>query len=297
MRTDIIAQLSARLAAMQKERLENATAMTNNMKELAARECESANRVEGVVGVLCSMVTQLRDHMTQSEERVEKRLTEMVNRVTHLEECFSRAVTRVDSNFKICERMDAKLEDKVSGLSLFSSDPVIVTNLSNGFTTLRQWTGKNRATIVFDTDKDGWDHGQFIDALKQPSNAVIGITEDGDVFGAFVSVAINETDQELPDEGQFVFSLFSHGRCKVPRRWGLRKDRKWPGKEVKIYDPTDSAFIGFGSDGHFWFGNGPNESDVFYPSRSFEGIGDNVLTGEDGWAHFTTVRLLVVRLW
>lgn len=167
--------------------------------------------------------------------------------------------------------------------------------MSEEIETLKAWTGKDNATLVFDTDKDGWDHGKFIDVLKTPSHAVIGITNEGDIFGGYVSVHLTETDKWFRDDGQFVFSFFSHGRCDVPQRWVLRKNRPYAGSEVKIYDPTDSWFIYFGSDGGFRFGDCPDWSWVDCPSKSFEGLDDEVPTGRK-LAPFTTARLLVVRL-
>ena len=108
-------------------------------------------------------------------------------------------------------------------------------------------------------------------------------------------MAINETGMYLPDDGQFAFSFFSHGRCMVPQRWGLRKDRWLAGDEVKIHNTTDSRFIDLGSFGFFTFAKGSFESSVDSPRKSFEGIDDKVLTGKN-FSCFTTARLLVVRL-
>ena len=111
----------------------------------------------------------------------------------------------------------------------------------------------------------------------------------------FVSVAINKTDKKLPDNGQFVFSFFSHGRCFVPQMWGLRKDRQDAGDEVPVFNATDSTSVFVGFVGHFIFGSGRNESRVGCVSLSFEGLDDDTLTGKRS-SHFTTARLLVVRL-
>ena len=126
---------------------------------------------------------------------------------------------------------------------------------------------------------------------------MIGITDKGDVFGAYISVAVKETVgnyKDIRDDGQFAFSFFSHGRCDVPQRWGLRNDKQ-NSIEIIISDPTDSEFLWFGVCVGFDFSNGPMKSTVLSPGESFEGLGDSVLTGDSG-EHFTTVRLLVVRL-
>ena len=162
---------------------------------------------------------------------------------------------------------------------------------------LKAWTGKSNSTLVFDTDTDGWDHGKFNDVLRAPSNAVIGITDEGDVFGGYVSVAINETDKWLPDDGQFAFSFFSHGRCDVPQRWMMKKDREYAGEDVRIWPTGDNEFIRFGNSnsGCFSFNSQTNWSYIYNPSKWLNGLDDTVLTGKNkDW--FTTTRLLVVRL-
>ena len=61
----------------------------------------------------------------------------------------------------------------------------------------------------------------FNEVIGHPLHAIIGVTDKGDVFGGHLFVTVNETYKHLPDDGQFVFSLFSHGRCDVPQRWRL----------------------------------------------------------------------------
>ena len=160
---------------------------------------------------------------------------------------------------------------------------------------LTAWTARTSAALVFDTDTDGWDHRKFNDVLRRPSNAVVAFTEQGDVFGAFVSVAVTETNRVLPDGGQFAFSLDSRWRCGVPRRWVLRDDRKDAGRDVEIDNPASNVFVAFGSDGHIVFVKGRRTSYVGDPSGTYEGLGDDVLIGE-ARTHFTTARLVVVRL-
>ena len=101
--------------------------------------------------------------------------------------------------------------------------------MSEGLEALAAWTGKTKVMFVSDTDTDGWDKLKFINVLKKPSNAVIGITDKGDVFGGYVSVGINGSGT-FPDKGQFVFSFFANGRCMVPQRWVMKKDRENAGR-------------------------------------------------------------------
>ena len=125
-----------------------------------------------------------------------------------------------------------------------ASDDGAWGRLSEGLEALAAWTGKTKVMFVSDTDTDGWDKLKFINVHKKPSNAVIGITDKGDVFGGYVSVGINGSGT-FPDKGQFVFSFFANGRCVVPQRWVMKKDRENAGEDVYIW-PT--GFNGFGSE-------------------------------------------------
>ena len=80
-------------------------------------------------------------------------------------------------------------------------------------------TGKTKATFVFDHDPYGWELVKFIKGLQQPSLAVIGITDDGDVYSGDVSMRTMVTDEGFHRDGLFDFSFFSHGRCDVPKGW------------------------------------------------------------------------------
>ena len=55
---------------------------------------------------------------------------------------------------------------------------------------LKAWTGKARATIVFDNTVDDFTHdGLFANVKGKPNVAVVGFTTDGDVFaGSTVSL-------------------------------------------------------------------------------------------------------------
>ena len=181
------------------------------------------------------------------------------------------------------------------GNSTSSKDVVQPFDLSQGFDALKVWTGKTNATIVYDSSSCEWDHNKFNELLKTPSNAVIGITEDGDVFGGFVSVAIEKANHWLPDGSLFVFSLFCHWRCDVPQKWELLERRKNVTETVMIFDTTNSSFIRFGSFGFFFFGEGRNCSYIGRLDMCFEGSNSFAITGRED-ARFTTNRLLIIHL-
>ena len=146
-----------------------------------------------------------------------------------------------------------------------------IPNWDKGLQALKRWRGKRNATLVFDTDTDGWDHDKLNVIFKKPSNAVVAVTNEGDVFGAFVSVAINMVNEYFRDDDQFVFSFFLHGRCAVPQKWELTKNRVHTDLGVLVFPSSSRNNIFFRLLSGFGFVHGVNESVFGLVSFSFDG--------------------------
>ena len=167
---------------------------------------------------------------------------------------------------------------------------------------LREWTGKARATIVFDSTVDEFTNDGLFDKVKGKSDiAVIGFTTDGDVFGGFYSVAVTKQDKEIFDPNLFIFSFESHGRCKTPQRFVLKEGLKNACVEF-FKDDSSYGFVWFSvfCSAGFWLGNEKSKSYCKNLSDGFEGIEDTTLTGPNGdWfidpyhhcTHLVAVRL------
>ena len=166
---------------------------------------------------------------------------------------------------------------------------------------LKAWTGKERATIIYDSTVDEFtDDGLFNKVVGSENIAVIGFTTDGDVFGGFYSVAMTNQDF-LYDRNVFVFSFESHGRCETPHRFAVKRKLK-DEAFVGLYKNVRNGLVLFGVFGHclFYLGNEESNSYCRDLSQGFEGIQDTTLTGEssswdDGPFHHCT-RLVAVQL-
>ena len=166
---------------------------------------------------------------------------------------------------------------------------------------LKEWTGKETAELVYDTTTCDFSHNAFNVCFKSPNNAVIGVTEDGDIFGGFgVVVQINEY---TPNPNHFIFSLDSHCRCCVPQRWRIKPEKQ--ATSVMLFNDS-SDFIRFGAgdgEGRLYFISGQNQSFCCNLSESYDGVGDLWLYGKNhDWGHeqltgrVTLRRLFVLRL-
>ena len=187
------------------------------------------------------------------------------------------------------------------------SNPPTETNVEeptvqNPVNKLKEWTGKASATIIYDSTVDEFTaDGLFTKVKGKKYVALVGFTTDGDVFGAFYSVAVTEQSECYKDPTLFVFSFESRGRCTTPHRFALKK-----GLNEKVY----VVFWKFDSNGFVWFGvfdcgvvmfgNEGSNSRCKDMSDAFEGLENTTLTGKnfhfpDGPFHHCA-RLIAIHL-
>ena len=176
--------------------------------------------------------------------------------------------------------------------------------MAKGVNALKEWTGKARATIVFDSTVDEFTHNGFFNSVKgRPNIALVATTTDGDVFGGFYTVAVKEQDEDFTDPNMFVFSFESHGRCTTPQRFFVKgevKDEAF----VRFWMDDFNGFVEFGVfgiGGGFWLGDERSESYCWNMSYAFEGLENTTLTGNNNtyWRdppHHHCSRLIAIQL-
>ena len=170
-------------------------------------------------------------------------------------------------------------------------------------TALKEWTGKARATIVYDSKIDPFTHNGLFQVVKgKPNIAIVGFTTGGDVFGGFYSVAVTEQDKNFYDPTMFIFSFESHGRCETPQRFVLKEELKEKAN-VYFYKEHSYGVVWFGVYLCGWFLLGNERSDSFCCniSRAFDRLEDTTLTGQNNtdWTHppfHHCTRLVAVQL-
>ena len=163
---------------------------------------------------------------------------------------------------------------------------------------LKQWTGKARATIVYDSTVDEFtDDGLFNKAKGKRNIAIVGFTTDGDVFGGFYSVAGTGQDKFFHDPNMVIFSFESHGRCMTPQRFVVKDEWK-KSAHVRFYKNNSYGwFVKFdGGLGWFYLGNEMSRTLCVSLSHAFEDIEDTTLTGKRDYEKFTCCQLVAVQL-
>ena len=155
-----------------------------------------------------------------------------------------------------------------------------------GLDALKEWTGRSRLSVVYDSAVDGMTVCDMFQRVRGKRNvAVIGTTTAGDVFGGFYSVAMTREDV-IKDPNAFVFSFKSHGRCRVPQRFVVKNKRK-EGFAVALFeqDGVWTLAIGLGSFPIPVFGfvsSGIRPFCVCHKmSKTFEGIQETTLMGDE----------------
>ena len=219
-----------------------------------------------------------------------------------------QAETLVPSRFKLVEGeveclkqglkvLSDDVNQRLRKLQQFALDSVLDAAVSGYANTLKEWTGKATATIVYDSNICPFtDECLFMAVKGKPNVAVVATTADGDVFGGFFSVALTEQDKWFKDPNMFIFSFESHGRCKTPQRFVVKDG--WKEYACVFFSKNDSfgQFIWFsGGYGSLYLGNEKSDTYCRDMSNGFEGIERTTLTGKDR-ERFTCCRLVAIQL-
>ena len=173
-----------------------------------------------------------------------------------------------------------------------------LTVMESVIRSLKRWTGKASANIIYDSRVDPFTDQSLSDKVKGKSNiAVVAFTTEGDVFGGFYSVAVTEQGNNFADPNMFLFSFESHGRCAAPKRFTVKSERRG-GANVRFYNnDSDGWFVRFDS-GPGWLYLGDQRVGKYCDdlSKGFDGIANNTLTGNTYPARFACSRLVAIQL-
>ena len=174
--------------------------------------------------------------------------------------------------------------------------------MANCVNALKRWTGKAKATVIFDSTVDEFTDGCLFQKVRgKPNIAVVGFTSDGDVFGGFYSVAVTKQWKDFFDPTIFAFSFESRGRCMTPQRFVVKEVLK-EFAYVEFKKDSRNGFVEFGVGclGGFDLGNERSKAHCWDMSNAFEELKNTTLTGRNatwrkgGFHHCT--RFVAVQL-
>ena len=161
---------------------------------------------------------------------------------------------------------------------------------------LTQWTGKPEATVVFDSLVDALAVDTFAQAVTgTPDVALVAVTTDGDVLGAFFSGALTGPDVACPDASVFVFSFESHGRCMTPQRFVLKPSAVEHASVRLLPAPGVGVEFLFSERASLLLSDDQTPSTTSSLSEAFDGLEDETLVGANA-TPFRCSRLIGMHL-
>ena len=257
------------------------------------------------VGELCSAVkatNERLDGISSGVESVARAVADVAGAVQTLSGTTAavstdvrQVATKVDA---IGPVFDGRLQTAMAVQASF--DGKLQDTMARGVNALKEWTGKERATIVYDSAVDAYTDQELFDRVRGlPNVAVVGFTTDGDVFGGFASVPVTAQNTVFKDPSIFAFSFESRGRCATPQRFAAKGDAVG----VRVDKGNHNGwFVEFGVLGECGFSLGAVQSNTWAHdvSSAFDGIENLTLTGNNFTAkdpaYFHCTRLVALQL-
>ena len=232
---------------------------------------EKRGIAEAPVALRLKQVEEDVEELKRGSKALNDDVHERLGKLQHSETLVSSRLERVEGDVGCLKRdLKASTDDcneRLVKLQQYALDSIIETAGMRYASTLKEWTGKETASVIYDSKVDPFTHDGIFNAVKgKPNIAVVGFTTDGDVFGGFYSVSVTE-----------------HGRCATPQRFVVKAELK--DKAYVFFCKNNcNGFVQFGVSGVGWFylGNERSRSFCRYLSRSFDGLEDTTLTGKNG---------------
>ena len=191
------------------------------------------------------------------------------------------------------------IRDNTGKALLHTLEATLDSTVTRYANTLKQWTGKATASVVYDSYVCPFTDECLFQMVKdKPNVAIVATTTEGDVFGGFYNVAVTEQKEWFKDPNMFIFSFESNGRCERPQRFVLKEEN---GDKAHVYfnkNHSKGRFVTLAAFRTSFFCLGNENSYTFCQdmSKGFDGIADTTLTGNLYPAKFTCTRIVAIEL-
>ncbi|KAL7716764.1 TLDc domain-containing protein [Entamoeba marina] len=159
---------------------------------------------------------------------------------------------------------------------------------------LKSWCGKNRYTIIFDSDRDGGCNTCLFHKVFNKSNLYfISFDSDDNVFGGYVSTSVVKGDIQIHDSNSFIFSLMRNGAI-TNKKYSIKSSRS---RDAFTISSSLSClyFFGFDSADIFIDKIGLPKSRCCLNCFQYHNIKD-VLVNKNKPETFITERVLVLQM-
>ncbi|KAL7719161.1 TLDc domain-containing protein [Entamoeba marina] len=209
---------------------------TNDINSIVNKEKDNANK-------LILKLNRLVDEMIKKKDEIYNKNENLINQKIKEE----AAKRKLDYDSEKDDLLQMKF-DCYKPSTQFPNDKEM-QQLEESMSYLKEWSGKQNYSIIFDSNKDGdGSNGVLKNKVFNKQNLYfISFDDSNNVFGGYVAQQINKTGGFINDPNSFVFSLL---------RNGVEKNKHYliqPGKENEAFylSNAGSMLYVFGKSGKY----------------------------------------------
>ncbi|KAL7722809.1 TLDc domain-containing protein [Entamoeba marina] len=270
---------------------------TNNIAKYTTYFNELSEIVTNKRKEIDEMEKEMKQMKFTNTELVEK-IGKKKNSTNNFIDCVNRINQRIkDSKIAIYNKDMKELDNNHTERYTVENDYLNVeemNKITNSIDLLKQWSGKQDFTILFDSIKDGGDSTTTLhDKVFGKSNLYFIVFDDcSNIFGGYLPSEINMVDMYIPDKNAFIFSLYRIGSLSK-MKYLIGQDRIGKAFQLRSNDINHTLFY-FGLDINVYeIGFKGSFCDRYYYRTSLEHH-DLVV---DYFPHlFSTRRIVVIQM-
>ncbi|KAL7714384.1 TLDc domain-containing protein [Entamoeba marina] len=234
-----------------------------------------------------------------------EQLDEVINREIILNERIK--VTKNDLVDKIFERkqiiFNKEINDKKNTMhqkcdtieETYFKDKEIQENIIPSTNKLKEWSGKQNCSVIFDSkiDGDGGNNVLMNKVIDKKNLYFISFDYENNVFGGYVDTIINKTNSWIINPNSFTFSLMRNRKMKN-EQYKIKNDYKQDA--FQLYSNYDYLYA-FGNHSPDIFVTKIDNSNSYCGSNSYEHKDDQKPFRDNKYpTTFETKRILVIQM-
>ncbi|KAL7715577.1 TLDc domain-containing protein [Entamoeba marina] len=158
---------------------------------------------------------------------------------------------------------------------------------------LKQWSGKDQYTVIFDSDRDGdGSNNELPKIVKNKKNLYfISFDFNGNIYGGYVDSTINKIGSYITDSNAFVFSLLRNWKIKN-MKYSIQSDRE---KDAFLVWNDSSILYHFGGYGVIFISKVGQKRSYSNPSSTYL-FNDDKSPFVYGTDDFEIMRYIIIQM-
>ncbi|KAL7717099.1 TLDc domain-containing protein [Entamoeba marina] len=207
------------------------------------------------------MIFEEKKNISQKEEEIR------INELERQQKEAKERKDKLDSKLEELYKLKYQYDDKDYKVMFQLSNEEQVTDLSQSINLIKEWTCKQKCSILFDSkiDGDGSDGVLKNKILNKKNLCFIHFDQNKNVFGGYVNVPIVGNKDFITDQKAFLFSLIRNGQLKNIK-YDLMKNEAKHSFYLNLDDSSDLLYC---------FGYKKLEDQFYSFGQQFQGLSDN----------------------